>query len=101
VTADQFAYLQVASIKPNQAHPGASLTVTGSGFVAGATTVTFTSTSTGQSFSAAGNVTGPGTLTVADPIGVNATGIYVVTVTTPSGTSPSSSVTFQQLPPSG
>jgi hypothetical protein len=100
VTADRFAYLQVTGISPNQARPGASLTVAGNGFVAGATTVTFTSTATGQSFSAAGNVTGPGTLTVTDPIGVNATGVYAVRVTTPGGTSPSS-VSFQQLPSSG
>ena len=98
VTADRFAYFQVAAITPNPAR-GGTLTVTGNGFIAGATTVTFTSTATGQSVTATANVTGPGTLTVNDPLSETSPGPYNVTVTTPAGTSPP--VSFTQLGPSG
>ena len=89
-TADQFRYLQNKPLLVNQVSPssgplsgGASVVITGSAFV-GATAVHFGSASA-TSFS----VTSQHKITAIAPAG---TGTVDVTVTTPEGTSPTSSV---------
>ncbi len=87
-TADQFTYVAaaapaVSSITPNHGPQagGTSVTITGTGFT-GATDIAF-----GTNAAATFNVVNDTTITVASPPGQ---GIIDVTVTTPSGTSPSS-----------
>ena len=95
VAPDQFAYLTVTSVSPNASY-GVSpqLQVSGSGFVAGNTTVIFTGN---QTLTASANVMNSTTLLVGFPGGIPNVGMYSVTVRTPYGTSPPGSATFQYL----
>ncbi|MFA6037763.1 MAG: IPT/TIG domain-containing protein [Legionellales bacterium] len=94
VAADQYTYIPVptiTSVNPNSGNPagGDTVTVSGSGFVAGKTQVSF-----GGVLGTSVNVTSPSALTVTTPAGV---GSVNVVVTTPGGQS-TDTVIFNYTP---
>ena len=105
VAADRFSYLQVTGVNPTQSRgSNPTVRVSGSGFVAGSTTVVFAGApGTGApTFTVSANVLDGNTLLATFP-GVNAlqVGTYNLTVRTPYGTSPPSSVTYSYNGASG
>ena len=77
----------VASVTPNSGAGPISVTITGIGFVTGATTVTLVPTSGGTLTATNPSVTNSTSLTATIPSGGQANKVYDVEVTTPGGNS--------------